>query len=129
MVQRIDAYQQFLKRDMLDHLEPHSSIGSHCLCRLLGGQEHDYHCRDCETTRTKKQGSCSTCADRKAYCTDCPESCGKHEEHCALCVQRFVIFAEIRRMISMLEASSEGGRLQDKLLDVKFLVSRFVGDD
>eukprot|EP00873_Tetraselmis_striata_P045603 jgi/Tetstr1/465867/TSEL_010484.t1 len=52
VVQRIDAYQQFLKRDMLDHLEPHSSIGSHCLCRLLGGQEHDYHCRDCETTHS-----------------------------------------------------------------------------
>eukprot|EP00951_Prasinocladus_malaysianus_P016054 scaffold124502_cov35-Prasinocladus_malaysianus.AAC.1 len=106
LTDRINAYQHFLKHEMLDHLVEHSPIAAHCMCRLLGGQEHGFNCHQCaerEASSRYRKKTCDACLERKAYCTDCPESCGGHAQHCDLCDQRYVIFEELRSMLRLLK--------------------------
>ena len=117
LLDRIDRYQQFLKRDLLDHLEPHSPVAAHCLCRLLGGQEAGYKCSDCTSKKT-----CNPCKDRAWYSTDCPASCGNHAQHCELCDLRFVIFADMRQLLDLLKPCSVNTA---KLEDLAFKTNRW----
>eukprot|EP00951_Prasinocladus_malaysianus_P007431 scaffold53397_cov29-Prasinocladus_malaysianus.AAC.1 len=123
---RIDRYQDFVKTDLVTHLEPHSPVASHCLCRLLGGQSHNYDCKDCEKRRNnpRMKDQCQSCADRAAFSTDCPESCLTHDQHCEMCDQGHVIFASLEEMLSLIKRKATDPNLLPKLEDMNFLIQR-----
>jgi hypothetical protein len=123
----ISAFQSFAKRDMLSHLQPHSTVGSHCLCRLLGGQEHAYGstCGACSKATTKVAAAvakaaksvanhdqpssipqavtCKDCATRRCFSSDCPAECDGHPDHCELCDMQFVLPANMRALLQMMK--------------------------
>ena len=100
LLQRVNEYEHFLKRDYTSHLATTSPCAAHCLTRLLGGERHDYSagCSACHKARTPK---CKGCQDRFIYSNDCPETCGDHSEHCEKCDQYYLIFAELHCMLQL----------------------------
>ena len=126
LLQRIDAFEYFLKREYVSHLMDTSPCSAHCITRLLGGLPHDeaVTCNDCR--RVKRHpgpsclscspqssacrqciaccgmlGKCKACTARAVYCSDCPASCGEHEEHCSQCDEAIHIFAEMHVMMQI----------------------------
>jgi hypothetical protein len=124
----ISAFQAFAKSDMLSHLQPHSTVGIHCLCRLLGGQEHVYGstCGACSKATMKAMAAaakaaksvanhsqpssipeavtCKECATRRCFSSDCPAECSGHPDHCEMCDMQFVIPANMRALLQMMKA-------------------------
>ena len=123
----ISAFQSFAKRDMLSHLQPHSTVGSHCLCRLLGGQEHAYGstCGACSKATAKAAASaakaansaashsqpppnlqavtCKDCQNRQCFSSDCPAECDGHPDHCELCDMQFILPANMRALLQTMK--------------------------
>ena len=101
LLTRIDKFQDFLKRDYVNHLRPTSTCAAHCLTRLLGGYSvsEAAACPDCIRLGPRKP--CKACKERRTFCTNCPESCGSHEDHCDQCDELFGIYSELDYMIQL----------------------------
>ena len=98
LVPRIQGYQRFLKKDFVGHLETSSTVASHCIRRLTGGQHHGY----CVGCHAPGDAPCKECDTRAVFASDCPESCGQHADHCKMCDERYRIFKDWRAMLAIL---------------------------
>ena len=104
MTGRIRAFEQFLKKEYVGHVETSSTVASHCIRRLTGGEEHGFSAT-CGGCRAPGGAPCKGCAARAEFASDCPASCGQHVDHCKMCDERFLIFKELRAMLAVLEAT------------------------